>query len=52
MAVPGVAGAVVTEFRTDRGVEPAVVASGKITPAGPQLPRAGHPDGVLVTVNP
>jgi hypothetical protein len=48
-AVDGVAGVVITEFRPDRGDgQPMVVPTGKITPAGPQLLRAGHADGILL----
>jgi hypothetical protein len=48
-AVDGVAGAVVDEFRSDRGDgAPRVVETGKITPTGPRLLRAGHPDGIAL----
>jgi hypothetical protein len=50
-AVDGVAGAVVDEFR--EGLEdsvPTVVDSGKITPTGPQLLRAGYADAIALDV--
>ena len=48
-AVDGVAGAVVDEFRSVQGEgEPAIVETGKITPTGPQLLRAGYADGVVL----
>lgn len=51
-AVPGVAGAVITEFRPDQGEgQPPVVLTGKIAPSGAELPQAGYPDWIVLQVN-